>query len=269
MEAQSVDKVVDVAGELLGKGIFLAVVIIIAYLVQRVLVRMLRRAFKSADLPNVSLWVNLLKVLIWVFALLVVLEPVFGIKPTAVVAALGVTSVAVSLGMQETISNVVAGFALTANHVIRQGDVISVGDVTGTITSLTLRQTVIHTFGGDDVVIPNSVLNSTSLTRLSDASASLTVVPIMVKPNADQAVVVADIRRKVGETLSDSLRPDLGCQAFYAQVDGLGVRVNIRLFLQSGVFPSVAADKALRAIAGSPWLVGVPGDATDGDEGRR
>ena len=68
---------------LIGKIVFLAIVIGIALLVQRIVVHGLKRALDAAGVPKASIFVNIVRTIIWVFALLAVLEPVFGVQPTA------------------------------------------------------------------------------------------------------------------------------------------------------------------------------------------
>ncbi len=93
--------------ELVGKIVYLAVVVAVALVVQRILVRVARKAFEASDLPSASIFINVLRALIWSLALISVLQPVFGVQPTAFVTALGVVSVAISLGLQDTISNLI------------------------------------------------------------------------------------------------------------------------------------------------------------------
>ncbi len=66
---------------LIGKIVFLAVVIGVALLVQRIVVHGLKRALDAAGVPKASIFVNIVRAVIWVFALLAVLEPVFGVQP--------------------------------------------------------------------------------------------------------------------------------------------------------------------------------------------
>ena len=129
--------------ELVGKIVFLAVTVAVALLVQRVVVRIARKALDASDVPSASLFINVLRALIWSLALIAVLEPVFGIQPTAFVTALGVVSVAISLGLQDTISNLIGGLSLLLGHVIKPGDHVVVGGVTGTVADVTWRTTAV------------------------------------------------------------------------------------------------------------------------------
>ena len=124
------------AGGWLDKFVTLAVAVVIAVMVERVVVRLMHRLLDASDLPSASLFINIGRAVIWVLALLSVLQPVFGVDPAGFVAALGVVSIAVSLGMQDTISNIIGGISLMLSKAVQPGDYISVGDVTGEVTDV-------------------------------------------------------------------------------------------------------------------------------------
>ncbi|MBQ2697861.1 MAG: G5 domain-containing protein, partial [Clostridia bacterium] len=51
---------------------------VVAYVLQRIATRATRKVLEKAQMPNVSIFINIERVLIWFLALLAVLEPVFG-----------------------------------------------------------------------------------------------------------------------------------------------------------------------------------------------
>ena len=94
------------------KAVIFVVVFFIAFLIEHFAVKLSKKALDSSKLPSASIFVNIIRGIIWAFAILAVLQPVFGIQPTAFVTALGVTSIAFSFGLQDTISNLVGGLGL-------------------------------------------------------------------------------------------------------------------------------------------------------------
>ncbi len=62
-----------------------------------------------------------LKVAIWVIALLVIL-PFYGVNITALIAALGVGSLAIALAAQDTIANIIAGYLIMIDSPFEIGD---------------------------------------------------------------------------------------------------------------------------------------------------
>lgn len=242
------------AGELLTKTAYVAAAVVAALVVQRIVVKASKRLFVVAGAPKVSIIINILRVLIWACALMCILEPVFGITPTYFVATLGVVSVAISLGLQDTISNVFSGLVLMAGHVIRPGDDISVGGVSGRVTDVTWRSTSVQDRYGSVEIIPNSVLNKTSLKRLHPSQVGKAVVPIAVVPNADLDEVTHQIVDLAVEVAGDLLNPDYPPRVLILGMDEYGTRASIVLCAASGVPTDIPVDKVLRAVQGKPWV---------------
>lgn len=113
-------------GAVVGKVIFVAIVAAIAYFVQKVLTRATRNGLEMSNVPDASIFINIVRGTVWIIALLMILQPVFGIAPNALVTSLGAASIAVSLGLQTTISNLVGGLTLMVSKVIQPGDYITV-----------------------------------------------------------------------------------------------------------------------------------------------
>jgi len=93
----------------------------------------------------------------------------------------GIVGVAISLALQSTLSNVISGFLLFRDKVIRLGDDIQFGGVRGNIVQIGLRATWIRTQDGNIVVIGNTnlssgpLLNYTSGSRLTHLNAPMHV----------------------------------------------------------------------------------------------
>lgn len=78
----------------------------------------------------------------------------------AVLTISGIIGLVVSLSLQATFSNVVAGILLLRDGAISHGDVITYGSVRGTVIRVALRNTWVLTDSGDVAVIGNSSLNN-------------------------------------------------------------------------------------------------------------
>ena len=80
-------------------------------------------------------------------------------------ALLGATSliaVAVTFAAQEAFGNLISGFFLALYQPFRLDDYVRLPqmDIEGTVKEITLRHTVISTFDGSQIIIPNSTMNS-------------------------------------------------------------------------------------------------------------
>ena len=246
---------------LVGKIIYLAVVMVVAALVQHIVHKALSHALDAAGVPRASIFINIVRVLIWFLALLLVLQPVFGVEPTAIVAALGVTSIIISLGMQDTISNVVGGISLMSGKVVKVGDAVSVGGKAGTITDITWRNTVLALRDGNTEVIPNSVLSKTALTRLTDNAADACSVGFVVDAEADPATVEREAVEAVVHSLGALADREREPVMRFGEMDAHGVRATVTAFAAKGQTPSAIIDRMSRALIGMPWLARINREA--------
>ena len=226
-------------GGWLDRGVALAAAVLVALVVQRVVVRLMHRALDASNLPSASIFINIVRALIWACALLSVLRPVFGVDPAGFVTALGVVSLAVSLGMQDTISNIVSGISLMVSKSVQPGDYVTVGGV--------MR-------GGAEEVIPNSVLSKTALTRITAWSAGYCGVPIAVVPGADLNAVADECCRVAARELADLLDPAFEPDVIFSAFTAYGTQGEVRLHVLPDVVFSAAQDRLARALSGRPWL---------------
>lgn len=237
-----------------GRITFFIAVIAVALAAVKVLSKVLTKVLNHANVPSVSIFVNITRVLIWSAAITIVLQPVFGINPTTLITALGVGGVAISLGMQDTISNIISGFGLMLGKVIQPGDYVTIQGTTGIVKDITWRQTVIQERGGNEMVIPNSVLNTSSLERITPATESCVTIPFIAKSDIDPAQVEAKIIEAVSKATEGMCQPDNPPLVKFTGFSAYGVTGNVLLFANFDQFTSTVANAAARALIGADYL---------------
>ena len=258
--------------DFVGRAIVLGIAALVAAVVSHVLVDLVRRSTARMEVRYASIFNNLVRAVVWIFALLSVLEPVFNIQPTAFVAALGVTGVAISLGLQDTISNVIGGISLMTSRVIKPGDWIGVGSLTGRITDITWRSTMVTDRSGNVEVIPNSVLNKTALVRLEAWEVTRVDVPVKIGRNANLDAVRADIITTVTAVLGVDLYECMDVEVVYSDICVDGFNCIVRPHVKYGVSSSGVTTRVVTALADKPWVachepVGNTDDLSENQEG--
>jgi len=93
---------------------------------------------------------------------------VFQIEPLSKAAATllagaGVIGLVIGFAAKSSLSNVVSGVFLALFHPIRVGDYVDFKGDYGQIEDITLRHTVIHTWDGRRIMVPNSVMDTESI----------------------------------------------------------------------------------------------------------
>ena len=240
--------------DIFKKAMILVTAIVIAVILQTIATRTIKRIFERGNVPKGSIFINIARGLIWFLALLSVLQPVFGVAPTGFVAALGVASIAVTLGMQDTIANVLAGLTLMFMHVFEVGDWIEVGGYQGVVVDITWRATTIRSIIGDTIVIPTSVVGANTMRKLSPLSAYSFVITLDIHPEVDMAEVERDVRESVEKACADYIDPELGVLLIQMGYGTFGFRLDVRVGIKSLGDLLAARSAAVQAVAGRPWL---------------
>jgi small-conductance mechanosensitive channel len=78
------------------------------------------------------------------------------VKPATIISSLGIGSVAIGFAFKDILQNLLAGILLLINRPYRRGDQIVVKDFEGTVEHIQSRATLIKTYDGRRVIIPNS-----------------------------------------------------------------------------------------------------------------
>ena len=237
-----------------AKLVFLVLVIVVAIVISRVLTQALRRIISKSNVPSMSIVINLLRLIVWSFALLAILQPVLGIEPSGFIAALGVTSVALSLGLQSTISNVFGGLSVMISKDIVPGDIVTINGMTGEVTDMTLRSTTVTLFNGDSQIIPNSVLSTTPITKLAPFQAGEFALPVFLAKDADLNEVRKEVDELARKALGTYYDEAFGTPLFIGEFNNFGVVASISLHVKPGISPGKARTAMADAIYGKPWL---------------
>ncbi|MGG7035136.1 MAG: mechanosensitive ion channel family protein [Flavobacterium sp.] len=90
-------------------------------------------------------------------------------KITLIISALGV---GIGFGMQNLVNNLISGLIIAFEKPVSLDDIIEVGGQSGKMKSIGIRSSVVTTFDGADVVIPNGELLNQNLTNWTLGSSS-------------------------------------------------------------------------------------------------
>jgi MscS family membrane protein len=99
------------------------------------------------------------KILLLTFAGIGILGT-FGIDVTTGIAALGIGGIALALGAQKTVENLVGSLTIIADRPLQVGDFVKVGDVLGTVEDVGIRSSRIRTLDRTMVTVPNGDLSA-------------------------------------------------------------------------------------------------------------
>jgi moderate conductance mechanosensitive channel len=141
-------------------------------------VQRLRRAQRVATIAAVLS--NVTSIVIWTIAVLVVLSDL-GVDLAPFIAGAGVLTVVIGFGAQTIVRDYLSGLLMVLEDQFGVGDVIDVGDITGTVQGINLRTTRLRDTDGVIWYVPNGEIkrvgNKTQHRRVAAASPPVSKPP--------------------------------------------------------------------------------------------
>lgn len=113
---------------------------------------------------------------------------------TSILTSAGILAAAVGLASQEALSNFVGGLFIIISKPFRVGDYIQMdGGVAGTVKEITLRHTVIVNTENRTIFVPNSKINSNTITNstaIDSDTCAFVEVGVAYTENLDRVIEV-------------------------------------------------------------------------------
>jgi small-conductance mechanosensitive channel len=160
---------------------------------------------------------------------------------TLLVSALGV---GIGFGLQNVINNFISGVILLFERPIRVRDRVQLEDMFGTVERIGIRASVIHTFDGADVIVPNGEFISARVINwtLADQRRRI-ILPVGVAYGTDPRTVL-EILESVAASNEETLEeptPD----ALFMGFGEHALNFELRCWTGSGDWPRVRSDLAI------------------------
>ena len=77
----------------------------------------------------------------------------------------GAFGVGIGFGLQSVVNNFVSGLILLFERPIKVGDVVQVSSIQGEVTRIGMRASIVHTFQGAEIIVPNAQLITQEVTN--------------------------------------------------------------------------------------------------------
>ena len=158
--------------------------------------QILKRSVDSLQIA--SLLAAIVRTLILGIGLFIALD-FLGLKGTvtSLLAGAGIVGLAIGFAFQDMTENLIAGVAMGIRKPFRPGDVIEADGVFGTVDTINLRNTLLTSFYGQRLIVPNKMLFQNKLTNFSALGVRRIEVPV--------GISYADDPDKAREVLVEAL----------------------------------------------------------------
>ncbi|PWM25999.1 MAG: small-conductance mechanosensitive channel, partial [Oscillospiraceae bacterium] len=143
-------------------------VLVICLLIKRFLMKLAERAISSSKIdPSLHAFLrSSIDIGLLILIALIVADKL-GIPVASLIAALGVIGLAVSLAVQNTLSNIAGGILILFSKPFAVGDYVEAGGVGGTVREIGLVYTKLATVDNKLISVPNGDISAAKITNYS------------------------------------------------------------------------------------------------------
>lgn len=192
--------------ETLATILRVAVLVLVGVPLAFVLARLAERSSRARLTPQVQMIVR--KIVFYTVLAIVGVMIVYdlGFNLTALLGAAGIAGLAIGFASQTSVANIISGLFLIGEKPFGVGDLIKVGETTGTVLSIDLLSVKLRTFDNQFVRIPNQTLMQSQLNNLTRFPIRRIDVPLSVAYKEDLAKVqrvLADVARENPHVLDE------------------------------------------------------------------
>lgn len=158
----------DTWGVALYKILPTLILIIVSYFAIKFIMRFVKKIVKNSKLPkNVHVFAcTAVKFLLYFIVILIVCSQL-GIDVTSLVATFSIVGVALSLSIQNSLSNVMSGITLLFTKQFNVDDYIEAGGISGTVMAIGISHCRLKTPDNKEIYVPNSTIVSEKIINYS------------------------------------------------------------------------------------------------------
>lgn len=124
--------------------------------------QILRDKNRVAGVSLIIFFKAIVKTILILVAIILILDN-YGVDVTTGIAALGLGGIAIALGAQKAIENIVGSITIIVDQPFRVGDFCQMGELVGTVEHIGLRSTRIRTLSDTLVTFPNGELSTAEI----------------------------------------------------------------------------------------------------------
>ena len=207
-------------------------ILVIGVLVIRVIMRLITAALEKSHLEKAahSLILSLARAAMYVLLFLIAASQM-GIDVSSIVALASVLTLALSLVLQNMVSNLIGGFVILYTHPFHSGDYVEIAGQGGTVKEISMTYTVLATPDNRIISIPNSAVAAAQVVNYSSADSRRVELTVTASYDAPTQKVL-DALVLAGTVDNALLNP--APSAVIVSYDDSAIRYSLRIWVKPG-----------------------------------
>ena len=190
------------------------------------------RTHNSGGESILILMQRMTRVVMLIIAFLVVLA-LFGLNVKTALAGIGIGGLAIALGAQKTLENLIGGVSLLMDKAVQVGDFCKIGDRVGTVEDIGLRSLKMRTLDQNMLVVPNGLLATMQFENMKARPKLLLsqTFTLRIETKVDQLRLVLD---RVKTMLDNHPSIEAGSRVRVASFVGAAFQLELFAYGQTG-----------------------------------
>ncbi|MDE5853643.1 MAG: mechanosensitive ion channel family protein [Ruminococcus sp.] len=145
------------------------IVLVVGVLLSRLISRIVSKAMKRSNVEDSarSFLVSVIKTALYVLVIIMALS-VLNVPMSSIITVLGAAGLAVSLALQNCLTNLCGGFIILFSKPFASGDTVEIDGALGIVESIGVLYTKMRTFDGKSILIPNGKVSDAKLINYTE-----------------------------------------------------------------------------------------------------
>jgi small-conductance mechanosensitive channel len=211
--------------------IYVLIIAAVGLIVAKIVKTQFKRSFgDKMTKSDLDLMTVIVTYLVYAITLLTLL-PYLHFDLSGLFVAGGIIALAVAFATQNIVSNLVSGIFLIFERPIKIGDNVSIGSLTATVQKIQIMSTIVRTYDGIYVRIPNSKMFTSDITNLVIHPARRFDYTIGIRYQDDAAKAIAIIKGMIDKEPYALKSP--GPSVYVDKLDESSVNIVIKIWAPS------------------------------------
>ncbi len=163
-----------------------------------------------------------------------------GVETTSFMAILGAAGLAVGLALKDSLNNFASGVMIILFRPFKAGDSVNAGGVSGTVTEVTIFNTVFLTADNQKIIVPNGAITKGSITNVNANSTRRVdlIIGISYEDNIKEVKeVLTDIINNTQNILTDK-----GIGISVAELADFSVNLSVNVWVNTPNYSLVKSE---------------------------
>lgn len=216
----------------LPKCIFLLIVL---YIVYKVIMKLFHQFYIKSNIDeNIKNILKLiLRILIFFFSVMIIAGSL-GINTSSLLAAFSIVGLAISLSIQDLMSNLANAISIYINKPFKINDYVNIQNIEGVVKDIGLMRTKIHTYKNEIVYIPNNTIGTSII--INYTQNSIRRIEQIIQASYDAKI--DDVKKAITETIMNEplVLKDQEIYVTVQEYGSSGINYNIRVYCKTEDF---------------------------------